>query len=115
MIIITTFPLIFYAKGYSHILVSMSGFAPYTSILTKTKTLIKHAFIANCYFSALGKLGIICVKDLIHEIMIVGPQFKEANNFFWPFKLKAPLGGLKKKRNHYLDSYGNIIFRDMQS
>ncbi|KAK5833995.1 hypothetical protein PVK06_017863 [Gossypium arboreum] len=35
--------------------------------------------------------------------MIVGPHFKEANNFFWPFKLKAPLGGLKKKRNHYVE------------
>ncbi|KAK3009195.1 hypothetical protein RJ639_014376 [Escallonia herrerae] len=27
----------------------------------------------------------------------------EANNFLWPFKLKAPLGGLKKKRNHYVE------------
>ncbi|KAA0025333.1 60S ribosomal protein L7-4 [Cucumis melo var. makuwa] len=33
----------------------------------------------------------------IHEIMTVGPHFKEANNFLWPFKLKAPLDGLKKK------------------
>lgn len=52
---------------------------------------------------ALGKHGIICVEDLIHEIMTVGPHFKEANNFLWPFKLKAPLGGLKKKRNHYVE------------
>ncbi|KAM0966948.1 hypothetical protein FF1_022678 [Malus domestica] len=52
---------------------------------------------------ALGKLGIICVEDLIHEILTVGPHFKEANNFLWPFKLKAPLGGLKKKRNHYVE------------
>ncbi|TYH09948.1 hypothetical protein ES288_A07G138400v1 [Gossypium darwinii] len=52
---------------------------------------------------ALGKFGIICVEDLIHEIMTVGPHFKEANNFLWPFKLKAPLGGLKKKRNHYVE------------
>ncbi|KAI3791777.1 hypothetical protein L2E82_05640 [Cichorium intybus] len=51
----------------------------------------------------LGKLGIICVEDLIHEILTAGPQFKEANNFLWPFKLKAPLGGLKKKRNHYVE------------
>jgi large subunit ribosomal protein L7e len=35
--------------------------------------------------------------------MTVGPHFKEANNFLWPFKLKAPLGGLKKKRNHYVE------------
>lgn len=36
---------------------------------------------------ALGKYGIICVEDLIHEILTVGPHFKEANNFLWPFKL----------------------------
>ncbi|PQQ01267.1 60S ribosomal protein L7-2 [Prunus yedoensis var. nudiflora] len=52
---------------------------------------------------ALGKHGIICTEDLIHEILTVGPHFKEANNFLWPFKLKAPLGGLKKKRNHYVE------------
>ncbi|WOL05517.1 hypothetical protein Cni_G14246 [Canna indica] len=42
-------------------------------------------------------------QDLVHEIMTVGPHLKEANNFLWPFKLKAPLGGLKKKRNHYVE------------
>ncbi|KAM6570574.1 hypothetical protein CsatB_018559 [Cannabis sativa] len=52
---------------------------------------------------ALGKYGIICTEDLIHEITTVGPHFKEANNFLWPFKLKAPLGGMKKKRNHYVE------------
>ncbi|KAK6139796.1 hypothetical protein DH2020_026472 [Rehmannia glutinosa] len=51
----------------------------------------------------LGKYGIICMEDLIHEILTVGPHFKEANNFLWPFQLKAPLGGLKKKRNHYVE------------
>lgn len=51
----------------------------------------------------LGKHGIICVEDLIHEIMTVGPHFKQANNFLWPFKLSAPSGGLKKKRNHYVE------------
>ncbi|XP_071726037.1 large ribosomal subunit protein uL30y-like [Rutidosis leptorrhynchoides] len=52
---------------------------------------------------ALGKFGLICVEDLIHEILAAGPHFKEANNFLWPFKLKAPLGGMKKKRNHYVE------------
>ncbi|XP_047330776.1 60S ribosomal protein L7-4-like [Impatiens glandulifera] len=51
----------------------------------------------------LGKYGIICIEDLVHEIMIVGPHFKQANNFLWPFQLKAPLGGMKKKRNHYVE------------
>ncbi|KAJ7560642.1 hypothetical protein O6H91_04G139100 [Diphasiastrum complanatum] len=53
---------------------------------------------------ALGNLNIICIEDLIHEIFTAGPHFKEANNFLWPFKLSAPLGGLKKKRNHYIES-----------
>lgn len=51
----------------------------------------------------LGQYGIICIEDLIHEIKEVGPHFKEANNFLWPFKLSAPLGGFKKKRNHYIE------------
>ncbi|XP_024379772.1 large ribosomal subunit protein uL30x isoform X1 [Physcomitrium patens] len=53
---------------------------------------------------ALGKLGIICIEDLIHEIFTVGPHFKEANNFLWSFKLSCPLGGLKKKRLHFVES-----------
>jgi large subunit ribosomal protein L7e len=51
----------------------------------------------------LGKYGIICIEDLIHEIYTVGPHFKEANNFLWPFKLSAPLGGYKMKRRHFTE------------
>jgi large subunit ribosomal protein L7e len=51
----------------------------------------------------LGKYGIICIEDLIHEIYTVGPHFKEANNFLWPFKLSAPLGGYKQKRRHFTE------------
>nr|ACN40686.1 unknown [Picea sitchensis] len=51
----------------------------------------------------LGQNGIICIEDLIHEIITVGPNFTKANNFLWPFKLSAPSGGLKKKRNHYIE------------
>lgn len=63
------------------------------------------SLIANMpmWSQALGKHGIICIEDLVHEILTVGRHFKEANNFLWPFKLKAPLGGLKKKRNHYVE------------
>ena len=42
------------------------------------------------------------MEDLIHEIMTVITHCKEANNFLCPFKLKAPLDGLKKKSNHYV-------------
>ena len=31
----------------------------------------------------LGKYGIICVEDLVHEIASCGPHFKEANNLLW--------------------------------
>eukprot|EP00873_Tetraselmis_striata_P036855 jgi/Tetstr1/457119/TSEL_043769.t1 len=41
----------------------------------------------------LGKHNIICIEDLIHEIVTAGPAFKQASNFLWPFKLSAPLGG----------------------
>ena len=52
---------------------------------------------------ALGKYDIICVEDLIHEIYTVGPNFKEANNFLWPFKLSSPNGGFKSKLVHFME------------
>jgi large subunit ribosomal protein L7e len=57
----------------------------------------------------LGKFGIICIEDLIHEIATVGPHFKEASNFLWPFKLSSPLGGYRKKGISFTEGgdYGN--------
>ncbi|XP_006897289.1 PREDICTED: 60S ribosomal protein L7-like [Elephantulus edwardii] len=52
---------------------------------------------------SLGKYGIICMEDLIHEIYTVGKHFKEANNFLWPFKLSSPRGGMKKKTTHFVE------------
>lgn len=49
----------------------------------------------------LGKKDIICVEDLIHEIYTVGPNFKAAANFLWPFKLSSPNGGFKRKLLHF--------------
>jgi 60S ribosomal protein uL30 len=49
----------------------------------------------------LSKRGIICVEDLVHEIFTVGPNFKQANKFLWPFKLSPPTGGWVKTLNHY--------------
>jgi large subunit ribosomal protein L7e len=55
----------------------------------------------------LGKFGLTCVEDLVHELVTVGPHFKEANSFLWydivilmcrPFKLRSPKGGFRKKR-----------------
>jgi len=52
---------------------------------------------------SLGKFGIKSTEDLIHEIYTVGPHFKEANNFLWPFKLNSPLGGWTDKGTHYAE------------
>jgi len=59
--------------------------------------------------SKLGKFNIICMEDLIHEIITCGPHFKQANNFLWPFKLSSPLGGYVKKGTHFTEGgdFGN--------
>jgi len=51
----------------------------------------------------LGKYGIICIEDVIHEIVSSGPHFREVNNFLWPFKLSSPLGGYTDKGTHYTE------------
>merc|ERR1712017_40337 len=51
----------------------------------------------------LGKHGILCMEDLIHEIYTVGPHFREANNFLWPFKLRPAKGGQPKKRKGFCE------------
>ena len=53
----------------------------------------------------LGKFGICCSADLIHEIYSVGPHFKQANNFLWPFKLSNPKGGFSSKTKllHFME------------
>jgi len=57
----------------------------------------------------LGKRNIICIPDLIHQIASVGPHFRQATNFLWPFKLNTPTGGWRKKTTHYVEGgdYGN--------
>merc|ERR1719395_510269 len=51
----------------------------------------------------LGKYGIMCMEDLVHEIFTVGPHFREANNFLWPFKLRPAKGGQAKKRKGFCE------------
>lgn len=59
--------------------------------------------------ASLGKYGIICMEDLIHEVFTVGPHFKEANNFLWPFKLSNARGGYRQKTRHFIEGgdHGN--------
>jgi len=52
----------------------------------------------------LGKrFGIQCVEDLVHEIYTVGPHFKQASNFLWPFKLTTPKGGWRYVKTHFVE------------
>merc|ERR1712193_397784 len=53
--------------------------------------------------STLERHGIICVEDMIHEIITVGPNFKYVSNMLWPFKLNTPNGGWRKKTNHFVE------------
>jgi len=51
----------------------------------------------------LGKFDVLSVEDVIHEIVTVGPHFKEVNKFLWPFKLSSPKGGFVKKRVSFIE------------
>ncbi|ELW48750.1 60S ribosomal protein L7 [Tupaia chinensis] len=70
----------------------------YGRINKKRIALTDNSLIAQ----SLGKFGIICMEDLIHEICTVGKCFKEANNFL-PFKLSSPPGRMKKKTIHFVE------------
>ncbi|KAF8557317.1 60S ribosomal protein L7 [Imleria badia] len=51
----------------------------------------------------LGKYDILCIEDLVHEIATAGPNFKQASNFLWPFKLSNPTGGWRtRKFKHFV-------------
>ncbi|KAI5119178.1 hypothetical protein M0805_000632 [Coniferiporia weirii] len=59
---------------------------------------------------ALGAHDILCVEDLVHEIVSTGPHFKQAANFLWPFKLSNPTGGWRtRKFRHFVEGgdHGN--------
>jgi len=49
--------------------------------------------------------AIRCTADLVHELVTVGPNFKAANNFLWPFKLTSPRGGFSSKTKllHFME------------
>ncbi len=77
----------------------------YAKVNKQRVPITDNAIIEN----VLGREGIICIEDLIHEIHTVGPNFKKASNFLWPFKLNNPTGGFNKKTNHFVEGgdFGN--------
>ncbi|KAL6021782.1 60S ribosomal protein L7 [Candidozyma auris] len=66
----------------------------YGKINTQRIALTDNAIIEG----ALGKYGIASMEDLIHEIYTVGPNFKQVNNFLWPFHLSNPNGGFRARK-----------------
>ncbi|XP_029352337.1 60S ribosomal protein L7-like 1 [Echeneis naucrates] len=58
----------------------------------------------------MGKHGIICLEDLIHEIHAVGNSFKAANKFLLPFKLSVARHAARDKAG-LLKDLGNPGFR----
>jgi len=50
---------------------------------------------------SLGEHGIVCMEDLIHELVTVGDKFQQANNFLWPFKLSSAKGGMENNLRGY--------------
>merc|ERR1712037_700920 len=88
----------------------------YPTLSTITKLIYKRGFgkikkqripiSENSVIEAgLGKYGIRCCAELVHEIVTCGPHFKQANNFLWTFKLTSPRGGFSKKTKllHFME------------
>ncbi|KAJ0008495.1 hypothetical protein Pint_30290 [Pistacia integerrima] len=55
-------------------------------------------FIKQFRAQTLGKYGMVCIEDLVHEIANVGQHFKEVIKFLGPFLLSKPGGFLGKKQ-----------------
>ncbi|TKY62853.1 60S ribosomal protein L7-1 [Spatholobus suberectus] len=57
----------------------------------------------NIIEQELGKFGIVCIEDMVHQIYNVGPHFKEVVRFMWPFELNKPAEGLKGSKTLFKD------------
>ncbi|CAI8606601.1 unnamed protein product [Vicia faba] len=55
----------------------------------------------NLIEQELGKFGIVCIEDIVHQIENVGPHFKEVVRFMWPFELNKPADGLNGLKNRF--------------
>ncbi|VDK37967.1 unnamed protein product [Taenia asiatica] len=61
--------------------------------------------------SKLGSLGILCIEDVIHELVTLGPHLRDVLGFLHPFKMMRPVGGwgrhLKKSQHPFNRLVGN--------
>ncbi|XP_020978881.1 60S ribosomal protein L7-3-like [Arachis ipaensis] len=57
----------------------------------------------NIIEQELGKYGIVCIEDMVHQIYNVGPHFKEVIRLMWPFELNKPVGGLTGSKTLFKD------------
>jgi hypothetical protein len=77
-----------------------------------------NALFACLLLAGIGKYGILCIEDIVHEIASVGPHFKEVANFLYPFKLNQPAeGGLQGTKTLYKhggeETLGIVMIRSM--
>merc|ERR1711991_1103231 len=63
----------------------------YAKVNKQRVPITDNAIIEN----VLGREGIICIEDLIHEIHTVGPNFKKASNFPWALQAEQPHWGIQ--------------------
>ncbi|KAG5447002.1 60S ribosomal protein L7 [Clonorchis sinensis] len=63
----------------------------------------KHAIDNRIIESRLGHHGILCLEDVVHELVTIGPQLRAVLRFLQPFKLMPPskswLSGSKRCRS----------------
>ncbi|KAL5109410.1 60S ribosomal protein L7 [Taenia crassiceps] len=68
---------------------------------------IDNALVEN----KLGSLGILCIEDVIHELVTLGPHLRDVLGFLHPFKMMRPISGwgshLKKSQHPFNRLAGN--------
>ncbi|OIW01390.1 hypothetical protein TanjilG_10820 [Lupinus angustifolius] len=57
----------------------------------------------NIIEQELGKFGIVCIEDMVHQIDNLGPHFEEVVKFLWPFELNKPAEGLRGSKTLFKD------------
>lgn len=91
-----------------------------TEIINDKQVITSSQLNDNNYIEEkLGEYGIICVEDIIHEIVTIGDNFKIVCNFLKPFELNPPINGWgplsKLKRLEQRESNKNLKLNSKNS